>query len=190
MPGPADRGEAVAAAAEARSYLADGHYTRAYLGENTEVTGAHAGLDANETLPLLADLIVAEVRFRHEAALGVDSKVVVDVVADAHADAVQGLAKALKVDAGVEHADFTLVLVGTGLQLRARDSGNRQNQDHPNVKVAACNEKPPLSTYAGFASKNWHPRDAGFKNAALRTSGFPFNSEKAWNQSGTHRDSW
>src|SRR5262249_30775318 len=178
MPGPADRGEAVAAAAEARSYLADGHYTGAHLGENTEVTEAHAGLDANETLPLLADLVVAEVCFGHKAALGVDSKVLVDVVAGAYADAVQGLAKALKVDASVEHADFALVLVGTGLQLRARDTGNRQDQDHPNVKVSPCHEKPlhqPMrdshrktGTHAMRASKMRYYGQVAFRSTVRR----------------------
>src|SRR5215831_1150420 len=142
MAGPTDRGEPVAATVEARSYLANEHYTGPRLGEDTDVAGAHADLDANETLPLLADLVVAEVCFGEEAGLGVDGEVLVDIVAKAPAEAVYGLAKALKVDAGVERADLGLVLVSAGLPLRARDTGNRQDQDDPNACVTACHEKP------------------------------------------------
>src|SRR5262245_13865951 len=143
MAGPADGGEAVAATVEARSYLADEHYTGPRLGGDTDVAGAHAGLDANENLPLLADLVVAEVRFREETGLGVNREVLVEVVAEAYAEAVHGLNKALKVDAGVEHADLGLVLVTAGLPLRARDTGNRQDHDDPNVYIPACHETPP-----------------------------------------------
>src|SRR5262249_50609961 len=41
---------------------------------------------------------------------------------------------------GVERADLGLVLVSA--RLRARDTGNRQDQDDPNACVAACHEKP------------------------------------------------
>src|SRR5262249_26178589 len=118
MAGATDRSEAVAATVETRSYLADEHHTRPHLGEDTDVARAQAGLDANETLNLLADLVVAEVRFWKKAGLGINREVLVDVVAESPAEAVYGPAKALEVDPGVEHAHLGLIRVGSGLRLR------------------------------------------------------------------------
>jgi hypothetical protein len=55
--------------------------------------------NADETLHLLAQLVVAEVRFGKKAGLGVEGKVLVEVVNEASAEALHSLAKALKVDA-------------------------------------------------------------------------------------------
>src|SRR5205085_1087435 len=73
---------------------------------------------------LLADLVVAEVRLGEETALGVEREVLVEVVAEATAEAVHGLAEALKVDPGVEPSDLELVFVG--LSLRARRGGGEK----------------------------------------------------------------
>ena len=117
-----------ARAVEARSQPADEHHAGPRLGEDADAGRAHPGLDADEGLGLLADLSVAEVRFGEEAHLGVEREVLVEVVAEACAESVHGLAGALKTDAGVERADFKLVLVVVGLRarLRARRGGREE----------------------------------------------------------------
>src|SRR5262249_62032014 len=105
--------------------LLEENYPGPRFNKDTNVAGAPACFAADEKLDLLAHLVVAEVYFGKEAGLGVDCKVLVNVVGEAPAEAVHGLAKALKVNAGVERADLGLVLVTARLPLRARDTGHR-----------------------------------------------------------------
>src|SRR5215208_1019622 len=109
--GAARLAEAVAATVEARGHFADEHHARPQFGEESDALRARAGPDAGERLRLLTELAVAEVRFGEEAELGVQREVLVEVVAEAAAEAVDRLAEALKVDARVEHADLGPVTV-------------------------------------------------------------------------------
>ena len=136
MAGATDRAEAVSATVEARSYFADKHNTGPRLGEDTDVARVQAGLGANQRLPLLADLVIAKVSFRHEAGLGIDREVFVDVVAKSPPKAVYGLAKALKVDSGVERAHLRLVLVSVPLGLRVRRGQRKKKQCENRERVS------------------------------------------------------
>src|SRR5262249_9191781 len=99
-----------------------------------------------------------------ETGLRFEREVFADVVAEPPAETVQVLAKPLKVDAGIERADLGPGLVIDSLPLRARDTGNRQYQDHPNTHVPECHKKP-----LQMAMRDLH-RKTGTSGAALQKS--------------------